>query len=248
MLSKIFFFLLIGSQLFSQTILKDIYTVKSKKIYLNNIIENPSQNKLLFTIDNNKYSKRVKSSELINLLKKSDIKDIKPSSRYIKFQLISPIDTSILETFLRQHYLQKYKTIKINNITISTRGYIEKLPEKYIIEIRDKSYLSHNGVINIKDINNKKTFFNYNIEADIKVLKTKQKIKRGEKISFINTTYTTLKLDKFRASPITNLEQNSHQTKRQIRVNKILTIRDIETLNLVHKNSQVSAGLYDGGI
>lgn len=248
MLSKIFFFLLISTQLFSQIILKDIYPVESKNIYLNDIIKNSPKNELLFTIDENKYSKRVKSSQIIKLLKKIGIKDIKSSSRYVQFKLLSPIDTTKIEEFLRQHYIEKYKTINIQNIFVNPRGYIESLPKNYHIEIRDKSYLSRNGIINIKDQNNKKIFLNYSIEATIKVLNTKDKIDRGEKISLFNTNYKTIKLDKFKATPITKFKKDTYQTSRHINKDKTLTIRDIETLNLIHKNSQVSVGLYNGGI
>lgn len=243
-----FIFLLISTQLFSQTILKDTYSIDSYNIYTKDIFPNLKQNIFLYEVDENKHSKRVKSSDLIKKLKKLGIDNLRSSSRYIKFQILSPIDTTIIETFLRNHYLHKYKNIKIKSITISTRGYIKKLPKKYIVEIRDRSFLSQNGVVNTKEINNKKIFFNYNIDADIKVLKTKQKIKRGEKISLFNTKHTVMKFDKFKASPISELKKDTYQTKRQIKADKVLTTRDIETLNLVHKNSQVSVGLYDSGI
>jgi len=248
MLSKIFFFLLFTSQLFSQIILLETYEVNSKKIYLKNIIPTTLKNELLFSIDANKHSKRIKSIKLKNLLKKLGIKDIKTSSRYIKFQLRSPADTTIIETFLRQHYLQRYKTLSIEKITVTPRGYIDSLPEDYIIEIRDKSYLSRFGVVNIKDAHNKKVFFNYSIRANIKVVQTREKIRRGEKLSFGNTKYITIQLDKFKSTPIMNLTNNTLQTKRQVKKSKVLTIRDVESLDLVHKNSQVIVSLYNNGI
>lgn len=245
---KILFFLLLTSQLSSQTILKNTYQIESSKVYLNDIFPTAKQNQLLFTIEAHKYSKRIKSTKFIKFLNAKGYKEITSSSRYIKFQIKSPINTIIINTFLKHHYLNKYKTISINSITVTSRGYIDSLPGKYTVEIRDKSYLSHIGVINIKDQYNKKIFFNYLIEADIKVLKTKELIKRGERLSFSNAKYQTIKFDKFKATPIMNLVNNATQAKHQIKIDKIITIRDIEGLDLVHKNSQVSVSLNNAGI
>ncbi len=248
MLFKILLFLLTISPLFSQIVLSEIYEINSSKIYLNDIISNSSIEKLLYTIDPNKHSKRVKSADLKKILQELGFKHISSSSRYIKFQIKSPIDTRVIKTFLKQHYLSKYKTLSIQNIHVYTHSFIKKLPKNYKIEIRRKSHLSHIGMIDIKDEHNKKLFFNYTIQASVKVLQTTKKIKRNEKLSFINTRYKTITFDKFRAIPIMVLINNTLQAKHQIKNFKTITVNDVETLDFVHKNSQVSVSLNNNGI
>ena len=50
-------------------------------------------------------------------------------------------------------------------------------------------------------------------------------------------------MDNFRSKPIEVLDANALQSKHHIKKNKILTARDIETLNVVKKNSYVNVSL-----
>jgi len=248
MLYKLLLFLLTLTQLYSQIIIKEIYPVNSRNIYTTDISATLTPKKLLYTIEEHKYIKRIKATKLIKSLNNNGNNDAIAHSRYIKFQLKSPIDTSIIETYIRQYYLQKYSTINIRNITVMTRGYIDSLPDKYIVNLRKRAYLNHNDTINIKDMHNKKIFFNYTIDATIKIIQTKRKIKRNNKISFFNTQYKTIQFDKFKALPLMNLEKDTLQSKRTIKENTILTLNDVEYLDLVHKNAQVSANFFNRGI
>ena len=248
MLLRISLFLFISFHLYAQTTLKEVYLTKNDKIYLSDLLPQIEKDQFLFSIDKYKHSKRIKSKDLLMILKKLGIKEIKASSRFIKFQISSPINTAPLSNFLENYYKEKYPTIMFDNIQVYSRGYIEKLPQNYTIEVQNNSYLRSNNIIDIKSDRGKKLFFNYSIHASIKVLVAKQTIKRHDEISLLNTNFKTIKFDSFRALPIMEFHKKTYQTTRNIKMDEILTIRDIEKLDFVRRNSMVSVDLYNAGI
>lgn len=234
--------------LYAQTILKEVYFIKKDKVYLSDLFPQIQKDQILFTIDRYKHSKRIKSKELLAILKKLNMQEIRASSYYVTFQMSSPIDTTPLQKFLHKYYKEKYPNIHFDNIQVRSRSYIEKLPENYIIEIQKNSYLRSNNIIDIKSDSGRKIFFNYSIHASIKILVTKKTIKRHDQISLLNTKFKTIRFDNFRALPIMEFHKNTYQTTRTIRTDEILTIRDIEKLDLVRRNNMVSVELNSNGI
>jgi len=191
---------------------------------------------------------RIKNRELSNILKQNGFKNFTINSRYIHFKKISPINTGKIKDFLKNHYLQRYDNIYIRNIKVTPRSYLKKLPSSFSVHIRDKTYLSKDGIVSIKDEQNKKIFFNYTIDADLNIVKSKQKIKKGDELSVLNIKLYKIKLDKFYAKPLQKIEKSTYQAKHHIKTNKIISIRDIEVLSLVKKDSLVSVFIFSSGM
>ncbi len=248
MLLRTILFFFISFHLYAQTTLKEVYSIKNNEVHLSDLFPQIQKDQILFTVDNYKHSKRIKSKDLLAILKKLGIKEVKTSSYYVNFQISSPIDTTPLHKFLDNYYKEKYPTIIFNNIQVHSRGYIDKLPNNYSIEIRENSYLRSKNIINIKSDTGKKLFFNYSIHASIKVLITKKTIQRHGELSLLNTKFKTIKFDNFRALPIMEFHKKSYQVARTMKMDKILTIRDIQKLDLVRRNSMVSVELDNNGI
>lgn len=244
MLTKLIsFILLLSSLLFADTTLKSTYYVQSDDIYISAMIENAPRNKLLYKIEPGKYTKRVKSKELIKTLKKHGYRGILPSSRYVKFVKKSPIDTSKIALYIKNYYLNHYNEMDIKEIKVEPRGYITSLPKKYTVEIQRKNYLSRSGVVNIKTYQNKKIFFNYNIVANIRINLSRKKIKRDVELTNLNTIKKNIIFDRFMAKPVQNIDSNALQAKHHIKKDKIITTRDVETLNVVKKDSFINVVL-----
>lgn len=243
MLIKFIFLLILSSQIYADSVLKKIYYIDSDEINISSIITNIKEDVNLFNIGHNKYKTKIKSKELIQILKMHGHSSFTANSRYIQFIKKSPIDLSKIRNSIEKFYKECYSNIDIKNITIMPRGYIKSLPKEYIIHIPPKNNLSNNGTIYIKTYTNKKIFFDYNIYAKLSVYVTRKKIKRDVELSPINTIKKSIILEKFRALPIQELEKGTFQTKRHIKQNKILTIRDIETLNIVKRNSNINVSL-----
>jgi len=243
MLTKLIFFILLATQLYASNILNNTYYVNSNDINITSIIPHAKSNFELFKIAQGKYSKRVKSKDLLKILKLHGYSNYKSKSRYIKFIKKSPIDTTKIKLNIKKYYKKKYEQIDIQKIEIESRGYLASLPKEYIVEIRDRNFLSKSGTLSIKTPQNKKIFFNYTIKANISVYETRKKIKKSVELSAFNTIKKSIILDKFRAKPIQNIKKGTLQTKRHIKQDKIITIRDIEKLSLVKKNSYINVSL-----
>jgi flagella basal body P-ring formation protein FlgA len=224
--------------------LKHRYFVKNNNIYLSTIIENIKQDKLIYKIDANKHIKKVKTKELLKLLKSYGFDDFKTKSRYVSFVKKSPIDTSKIKNFIHNYYKKHYKKIDIQKIEVEPRGYIENLPQEYTTQIKSRNYLSKSGILDIKTPENKKIFFNYNIKATLLVYVAKTKIKKNTELSPLNTAKNSIILDKFKAKPIQEIAKGTLEAKHHIKKGSIITTRDIKGLSLVKKNSLINVYLH----
>lgn len=247
MLQKIFLLFFFTLNLFSYE-LHSVYYVNSKNITLQDIVPHAKENVELYKISKNKHAKKIKADKLIVQLNKHGINSLESSSRYIRFILQSPIDTSKIESSLLSRYKENYPNMKINSIQVVPRAYVKSLPDNYKISLHKKFFLSKEGTLNIKTLDNKKLFFDYIVDADLYVYISRENIHKGDRISPFNTTKKSVVFDKFRALPINTSYLNVSQAKRNLKTNKVLTLRDIQSLDLVKKNSNVNVSINDGTI
>ncbi|MCF6310628.1 MAG: flagellar basal body P-ring formation chaperone FlgA [Sulfurimonas sp.] len=243
MLAKILILTLVFINLYAGNTLSGKYYVNSRSINLSNVIQNPKNDFNIFTIEKNRYTKRVKTKNLIKLLETHGYKNYNSKSNYINFILKSPIDTSKIERSIKEYYQKQYENIEITNVSAEPRSHITALPKNYMVNIRNRNFLSRDGTVNIKTSDNKKIFFNYNITATLPVYISRKKIKKDVKLSAINTSKKSIILDKFRAKPIQSINGNFLQSKHHISKGKILTVRDVEALSVVKRNSFVTVSL-----
>ncbi len=247
MLKQILFLLFISLELFSLT-LKDSYYINSNNIKLLDIAPQADYDVTLYQINKSRYTKRIKTKEIINTLKKHGFEDVKSSSSYIKFIKKSPINTSEIKEEIRKTYLKYYPDIEIHSILVRPRGYIKSIGKEYTITLQKKAHLSHKGILNIKTQENKKLFFDYNIEASINVYLSKEAMRKAEKVSTLSTIKKKITLNKLRALPITIKQINTSQMRHHTKAGFVLTMRDIEALNLITKGSQINVSLNNNNI
>jgi len=247
MMFKLFFFLLLSFNLYALEYIKQNYYIDSHDIN-STLFFKDKENILLYTIPKHLHSLRIKKTQLEKLLKNNGFKNFNIESRYVYFEMKSPIDTTKIENFLREHYKNKYKQITINSIHVQPRSYMDTLPRIYNIHIRSKNHLSKDGILSIEDNQNKKYFFDYTIDAKLKVLISKEKIHRNEELSKKNTAYATLKLDKFRALPLQKLRLTKYQAKYNLKTNSVITVKDIKKLSLVKRDSMVTVWINNAGM
>ena len=244
MIIQYFLFLFISVQIFALT-LGDSYYVDSKNIKLQDIIPDASYDLTLYKIEANRYTKKIKSDELIELLKEHGIRDLVASSRYVHFTQKSPIDTSKIKTEIIKYYTSKYPSIDIKSISLTSRGYIQELPKDYEVHLQSKAYLRNDGTLSIKTIDKKKLFFDYVLDAQLSIYIAKREVQRGTRLSLVNMTKTNIKLDEFKAIPIDDTHLNMSQSKRKFKTDTIITTRDIHDLTLVKRGSNVNVSFYD---
>lgn len=247
MMFKLFLSLLLSLNLYAIEHIKESYYIDSHEINSSIFFKN-KENVSLYKIPKHEHSLRIKRKQLKKLLNNYGFKDFDIDSRYVHFEVKSPVDTTKIEQFLKDHYQQQYKQIDIKSIHVRPRSYMQTLPRKYDIEIRRRNHLSEEGIVAIEDNLNRKYFFNYMIDAKLKVLFTRGKIHRKEEISKQNTIIKSVKLDRFRAMPLQKIQSSQYQAKYNLRANSIITTRDIQQLSLVRKDSMVSVWINNTGM
>jgi len=230
----------ISAQLFSNITLKKVYYTDSKNVTLKTLLPTAKEDIELFQLNQNRHSKRVKSKELLKLLEYHGFDYFDAKHSYVRFIQKSPIDTSKLENTIKQYYKEHYIDIDIISLHVEPRSYMENMPDNYTIKLRKRSFLQRDGVISIKTQKNKKIFFNYNIEATIKVFISRMKIRKDNELSIVNLRQKRVILDKFRSLPYQEIESGMYQAKHHIPENKIITSRDIVDLSLVKRKADVA--------
>jgi len=248
MLIKIIFFLSLVSLLYANKQINNIYYVDSDTILISDIITQSDDDSVLFRIQQNRSSEKIKTKDLIRILNSHGYKNFTSQSRYIKFIKKSNIDISKIEEKIKEYYLTYYKTITIKKIDVLPRGYIKSLPKEYSIKIPKRAYLSNNGTLYIKTSANKTIYLDYTIDATIDSYSAKQNIKRGTELSLFNTRKSTISISKFRALPIETIQTATLEAKNYIKLDNILTSRDVAMLSIVRKNDMVSAVINDSTI
>ena len=242
MLLKVLFLSLIFFNLSANTTLKEHYYVPTDEIRLSSIIPNVKEDLKLYSITQGRYTRRVKSKELISTLNKHGYTDYVSKSSYIKFTKQSPVNTSKIEQALKKIYSNKYKKIIIHRVEVNPRGFLKSMPKDYTIKLQSKSHLNKKGTLSIK-ANNKQIFFDYNIDATVTIYKARVNIKRNIELSHLNVAKKSIILDKFRAMPIQKVDKAGLQSKHNIKKDTVLTTRDTQALHLVKRGSNISVVL-----
>jgi len=243
MLLRILLLLFVSVGLFAEVYLKSNYYVNGKEIMLSDVVKNTAEDVKLFNINKSRYSKRVKSKEIIKILNSHGFKDYKSKHSYIQFTKRSPINSKKIKNVIEKAYKEKYAHIKIKTVSVEPRSYITALPQSYETILKSKSHLSKNGTLYIKADDNKKIFFNYKIDAEIVVYEASKDIKRNIELSNINCKKKSIILDKFRAMPLQNMLKGTVQSTHNIKQGTILTARDAQGLYLVKRGSNVNVTL-----
>jgi len=248
MFSHFLLFLFLASSLFANIELESLYLVKSKQIKLSSITKNLEDDTIIYTIDRTKHSKKVKTKTVLRLLQSKGYKTTAAKHPYVNFVQKSPIDTKKIEQFVREYYKKHYPTMQINKILVTPRFFTKTLPENYSLSMQKKSFLRHHAIVILKSYKGKEIFFDTFVTASLKILTTKKAMKRNEELSFFNTQTKTVHFDKFQALPLMQLQKGSLQAKHALRKEQLISIRDIRSLFLVRKGSNVNVSLYNSNM
>jgi flagella basal body P-ring formation protein FlgA len=222
------------------------YFTHSNDINLSIITKDYQNDKTIYHIDRDRYSLRIRTKNLIDILKQNGYYGYKSKYGYITFIKQSNIDFSKIKEKLKEYYHNNYAQIDIKSIKIIPRTHIKKLPNNYILNIRKRSFLTSNPIFSIKLQNKRQIFFQAFIDAKLFVYKTKKRVKKSTPLNALNLKKVYVKLDRFRAKPIQNID--NIQAKFHLSKNKIITSRDIQKLFLVKRGSMVNVALKDSDL
>lgn len=219
------------------------YYTKNHDVNLSLLIPGISKDIRLTQIHSSKYSKKMESQDLVNLLVFHGYRGFIPKGRYVTFTKKSPVDTLVIKKWLRNLYEKKYKGIEIHSISVNPRGYLAALPKEYTVDIQSKSHLRKSGIVHIKSKSHRQTFFDYAIKAKVIVYTARKKIKRNEELFNRNCVKNSIMLDTFKALPVEDIQKAQFQSKHNIKKDAVITIRDVTGLYLVKRGSKVTVSL-----
>ena len=246
-IKTILLLLFISSFLYSQNILKNEYYIKNNFIMLSDVVHNAKTNdKKLFSLETDRHTLRVKTKELIKLLKENGYRGYASKHRgYIQFTKRSPINRKKIITQIRKLYKTKYNSITIKNISVQPNVYMEKLPSSYTVHFEEKSYLSSKGVLYIKTQERREIFFHYLVSAKVTIYQAKRDIRKGTHLENRNCQKKSIMLDKFWAMPVQDINKHQYQSKYNIRAGRTITMRNVTGLDLVRRGSRINVFMGD---
>ena len=236
--------------LFYQTLYADItlqknYLVEHNYILLSDITKNSPKNIKLFTIESNKHSKRIKTSELSKILKKFGYTTLPSKHNYTQFTQKSPINMARIEKFIEEKYHDYYSQITIFSVNVVPRSFTTTLPSEYTLSISKKAMLKSIGVVALRTPENKKTFFNYHVKAKVPLLVTKIVLKKGDELSRLNVKKKSIMLNKFKSIPLQELKPSTYEAKHKIKKGTLITERDVLGLYLIKRGAHVNVTIND---
>ena len=239
----LFFILILLTALPAEELKKEYFTPVND-VNLSLITKDTKNDATIASIERNRYLKRISSKELLKILHAHGYRRFKARYSFVTFIKTSSIDLLELKKQLRNYFQSSYKTIAIKNIRIIPKSHLEALPKSYALKVQKNSFLKSNGIFSIVTPQKKQIFFDYYIDASLPVYFTKKKILRGEMLSYANLKQKTVRLVRFKARPIQKLR--ALQAAHHINADKLLTVRDVETLDLVKRGEIVGVVLKEG--
>ncbi len=168
--------------------------------------------------------------------------------RYVTFTRTSPVDTSALAREVAAYYREHYPTLSLRSLQVTPRVYTATLPKRYTLAIGDTSYRHDSGTFYISDVNGNKSFFDYRIDADITVLKTRGDLPRKAVLNALNTERVSVTLESLRTPPFTAGGDGSYRLRRPLREGEVILERHVEPAPLVTRDSAVLATLQSGNV
>lgn len=236
------------SSLYSYT-LNENYETKTQNIYASDIIKNIDKDFLLFTYDDpTSHVLRVNAQDIIKLFKKHGYIIQNNDVRYVNFRQKSPVNMDDITNRLKKEFLAKYPTLQIKSLKVYPRSYITELPKIYSLSLRNRTLYQSYSTISIVTPEHKMTFFDYVLDANIKIVETAKNIGRHEELTQNNTKIKNIKFTTFRNDPIVDVLHHKYQSKFALKSDYILTMNDVEALSLVKRDDTVVGMITDGGV
>ncbi len=226
--------------------LKKEYFVKGNDINLSVITHDTRNDALLYRIDRNRYFKRVRARDLLKTLHQKGYPRFQTKVSVVKFVKLPDIDLKPLQKRLEAFYHDNYEQIDIHSVRVIPKNSLTVLPKRFTFKIQPRNALASHGILSIVLKSKRQLFFEYYIDADVWVYKTKRKVSKGEMLSLQNLKRVKVHLDRFHALPLqtpANLEAKHH-----ILADRVVTKNDAATLELVKRGERVNVIMDEGGL
>lgn len=237
-MNKIFLFLLFFSALKGIELIEN-YEFENHTLYSTDLFPNLPKKFEILQIPADKTHYRIDAQILIKSFELNGVAIDTSKTRFVNFTKKSPIDFTVFKTQLRTKLIEKYPNIRIEEITITPRGYLPSLPKEAKGIFDERFYLSSEGTFYLIDSNGLRRYLDYTVNATLAVLHTTQNVLRKEKLSGLNTILKPVPFKNFKDTPLTQLPPDISRFRSNLKPNQLLSVRNIEAVPLVLKNEKV---------
>lgn len=237
-MNKLFLALLFSLNLCAYE-LQENYTYTHATIYSNDLFPDLPKKFELFKIPEDKTQYRLNAQIIAKTFELNGIEIDVSKVRYVNFTQQSAIDVTPLKHQLEVLLKGQYPSIRIEEIIITPRGYLETYNPKSRGVFDEKSLENAKGTFYIIDEHSIRRYLDYSVKATINVLHSNQKISRRDLVSGFNTKIKQIPFGSFKDTPLTTLPDQPSRFRSNLRAEQPLTLRNIETVPLVLKNEKV---------
>jgi flagellar basal body P-ring formation protein FlgA len=234
------FLLLVFSFCLSAYELQENYTYDHSTIYSSDLFPDLPKKFELLKIPNDQTQYRINSQIIAKTFELNGVEIDISKVRYVNFTQQSHVDFTTLKNQLETLLRGEYPSIRIENITITPRGYLESLSKKSRGVFDEHLFNSSKGTFYIVDEHGVRRYLDYTVKATINVLHSNQKILRRDPLSGFNTQIKQIPFGSFRDTPLTEIPNDPSRFRSNLKAGQMLTVRNIELLPLVLKNEKVT--------
>ncbi len=240
------FFVLTCKLLLAEWVLAPHYAFTQESIRSRDLFEAFDADFAVLDIPPQRLSHRVTSRDIIERFKAHGY-TIRAAHSITTFERHFDFDMTPLTQQLRTYYLKYYPALQIKALHVRPRSYMKALPQAYEIEIPPKTYRQAKGTFYLQTQDNKRYFFNFDLEATLPMLSAEQTIARYEELTAFNTRIQMRPFEGF-ISPPESSQTEEMRAKIRLIKGRIITKRDIESVPLVKRGMSVNAHVHAEGM
>jgi flagella basal body P-ring formation protein FlgA len=225
--------------------LAENYTYKSPTIYSDDLFPELTKKFEILKIPEDKTQYRINAQIIVKTFELNGIEINATKVRYVNFTQQSFVDLNPIKHQLEILLRGQYPSIRIDEITIIPRGYLSSLSQKSRGVFDENVFNNAKGTFYIVDEHGVRRYLDYSVRATINVLHSNQKITRRDRLSGFNTQIKQIPFGSFRDTPLTTLPDQPSRFRSNLRAGELLTLRNIQTIPLVLKNSKVIVEIHN---
>ena len=219
--------------------LQESYTYEHSTIYSTDLFPDISKKFEILKIPEDKTQYRLNAQIISKTFELNGIAVDTGKVRYVNFIQKSPVDFTPLKEQLETLLRGQYPSIRIENITITSRGYLPSLSQKSRGIFDENFFQNSKGTFYVVDEHGVRRYLDYSVRATVNVLHSNQKISRRDRLSGFNTHIKQVPFTSFKDTPLTTLPNEPSRFRSNLKAGQILTLRNIESVPLVLKNEKV---------
>ncbi len=220
-----------------------LFTKKNKKDFF------------ILKLPKNRASYSVTSLKILSKFKQNDINITDLSGGTVVFKNCRlPIDISYIKKVLAKRFRQRYPSIKIKSISVSSPSSLSPKLSFYKIDeigLQDSAYSRAKGSLNVtlkKGKERKKIYLKFSIDATIRVFKANYNLRNGKILQKDDYIAVRVKFDKLRSGTITKQLQKSYIVKGYIRKDSVLNASHFRVKKDMLKGQFIKAILQEGSL